>query len=64
MSYDQMLAGLIMKDERLLSVDHLDFVSISIYDESYKLLQTKPGGKAVLTDKRVLLISSQYYESK
>ena len=64
MSYNELLSGLICKDEQLLSKDHVNFMSLSIYDESYKLLQTKMAGKVVLTDKRMLLVSSQYNESK
>ena len=64
MQYDEMLGGMIMNGERLLSTDYLDFLSLSIYDEKFNFLQTKPAGKVILTDKRMLLISSQYYESK
>lgn len=62
MSYNEFLPGLIYKDESFVSADHIEYLSLSIYDETFNLLQTKPAGRAVLTDKRMLLVSSQYHE--
>ena len=64
MSYNEFLPGLIYKDESFVSADHIEYLSLSIYDETFNLLQTKPAGRAVLTDKRMLLVSSQYHEGK
>jgi len=63
MSYNELLSGLIYKDEQIVSSDYMDYISLSVYDESFKLLHTKPAGKAILTNKRMLLMSTQYYEN-
>ena len=64
MSYNELLSGIIYKDEQIVSSDYMDYISLSTYDDSFNLLHTKPAGKAILTDKRMLLMSTQYYESK
>lgn len=65
MTYNELLIGLMYSDERILSRDpHLQYTSLSFYDECFNLKQSKTGGVAVITDKRMLFLSSQYARSK
>ena len=65
MTYDELVTGLIYNDEQIISrAPHLQYASLSIYDESFNLKTSRTGGVAILTDKRMLFLSSQYVQSK
>ena len=65
MSYNELLQGLTHSGEQIISIDpHLQFSSSTIADEFGKVRETRVGGIALLTDRRMLLLSSQYFHSK
>ena len=64
MTYDELLRGLIQSDEKIISVEPLQFKSLSVLDESESLRSAKDGGIAMLTDRRLHLLSSQYSQSE
>lgn len=64
MTYNEFIAGLVFKGENILSAEpHLRFQSLLVTDEFGVLKETKVGGIALLTDQRLLLLSSQYFQS-
>eukprot|EP00794_Sanderia_malayensis_P012268 gene12268-13533_t len=64
MDYNDFLSGLTLENEVIVSGEpHLQYKSMTITDESGEVLDTKVGGRALLTDKRLLLLSSQYFQT-
>ena len=65
MTYTELLQGLIHKDEVILTRDpHLQFTTLVISNREGSKFTTKIGGRALITDKRMLFLSSQFAESK
>ena len=65
MSYNELLQGLTHAGEQIISIEpHLQYSSSTIADEFGKIKETRVGGVALLTDRRMLLLSSQYFHSK
>ena len=65
MSYEDLIHGLIYNGETIISYPpHLQYMSMTVTDENGSVVDTKVGGVAMLTDKRLLLLSSQYFHSK
>ncbi len=63
--YNSFLSGLTLEDETIVSGEpHLQYRSMVIADEFGKILHTKVGGRALLTNKRMLLLSSEYYQRR
>lgn len=64
MDYNSFLTGLTLQDETIVSTDpHLQYKAMTITDEHGVLLQTKVGGRALLTNQRLLFLCSQYSQT-
>ena len=65
MTYTELLSGLVYKNECILSQDpHFQYKSVSFYDQNFNFLKSKTGGVAIITDRRFLMLSCQYDQSK
>ena len=65
MEYEDFVKGLIYNGESTVSHSpHLQYNSLVILDENGEAIQSKIGGIAMLTDKRLLFLSSQYFHSE
>lgn len=67
MSYAELLNGLLHKDERVVQYNqfqHLPFSHVIMGDVSNTTLAQRPAGICLLTDKRLLLLSSQVTQCK
>lgn len=67
LSYSEMLSGLLYKGERVVQHNQFQFLqynNIVLCDESNNHISQKPGGICLLTDKRILLMSSQMNQCK
>eukprot|EP00795_Rhopilema_esculentum_P008239 gene8239-14181_t len=64
MTYTELLQGLIHRDEVILTRDpHLQFTTLVISNREGSEITTKIGGRALITDKRMLFLSSQFAET-
>eukprot|EP00794_Sanderia_malayensis_P012267 gene12267-13532_t len=64
MGYNEFLSGLTLENEVIVSGEpHLQYKSMTITDENGNVLDSRVGGRALLTDKRLLLLSSQYFQT-
>eukprot|EP00112_Aurelia_sp_Birch-Aquarium-sp1_P004343 Seg149.11 transcript_id=Seg149.11/GoldUCD/mRNA.D3Y31 product="hypothetical protein" protein_id=Seg149.11/GoldUCD/D3Y31 len=64
MSYNELLKGLTHAGEQIISVEpHLQYSTSTIADEFGQVRETRVGGVALLTDRRMLLLSSQYFHT-
>jgi len=62
MSYAELLGGLLYSGETVIQYNqfqHLQFSSLIMSDECNATISQRPGGICLLTDKRLLLLSSQ-----
>jgi hypothetical protein len=67
MSYSEMLGGLLYKGERVVQYNQFKFLQynhIVLADENNAPSSQKHGGICLLTDKRLLLLSSQLNQCK
>ncbi|KAK3732812.1 hypothetical protein QZH41_017718 [Actinostola sp. cb2023] len=66
MSYAELLGGLLYSGETVIQYNqfqHLQFSSLIMSDECNATISQRPGGICLLTDKRLLLLSSQVTQS-
>lgn len=62
MSYSELLSGLLHKGETVLqynSYQHLQYSNITLCDQSNNTVSQRPAGICLLSNKRLLILSSQ-----
>ena len=66
MSLDDLLRRLVMEDEQVLTAPdkQVKFTKLTVFDAHEKEIRSLPAGRALITNKRILFISSGVQQSK